>query len=206
VLSENYSTPDRFRKGSTDALPSGVPEAQLSERIDRIPARKFRRFTNVYKIYNRGRGNRMPRAAFAMMVALLATALLAQTSPTQAPAGSTGTYQPRFAGDKAHSNAEAAALGYMRTVLTAQKLYKKKHGHYATSLPSLVNTGSFTKRMSSPDRGDYKVGFHGTPEKFAFTMEPKQFDADHRAFFADETGTIRAEDTKPATSSSPVLK
>jgi hypothetical protein len=203
VCSENYSTPDRFRKGSTDALPSGVPEAQLSERIDRIPARKFRRFTNVYKIYNRGRGNRMPRAAFAIIVALLATTLLAQTSPTQAPAG---TYQPKFAGDKAHSNAEAAALGYMRTVLTAQKLYKKKHGHYATALPSLVNTGSFTKRMSSPDRGDYKVGFHGTAEKFAFTMEPKQFDADHRAFFADETGTIRAEDTKPATASSPVLK
>jgi len=151
----------------------------------------------------------MYRAAIALTLSLLTAPLVAQTSPAAGQptsSGQTGTYQPKFAGDKAHSNAEAAALGYMRTVLTAQKLYKKKHGGYATSLPALVGSGSFTKRMASPDRGDYKVGFKGTAEKFSLTMEPKQFDAEHRAFFADETSTIRTEDDKPATVTSPVLK
>ena len=147
----------------------------------------------------------MYRAASLLVTLLVAGTLFAQT---QAPAASStaGTYQPKYAGDKAHSNAEAAALGYMRTVLTAQKLHKKKHNAYATSLPGLVGSGSFTKRMTTTDRGDYKVNFHGTPEKFSLAMEPKQFDAEHRAFFADETGTIRAEDDKPATATSPVLK
>ena len=47
----------------------------------------------------------------------------------------------------------------MRTVLRAQKVYKKKNNKYATSLADLVHTGSFTKRMVNPDRGDYSVGF-----------------------------------------------
>jgi len=148
----------------------------------------------------------MSRAVSALIVAaLLATGAFAQTDTAPA-SGQAGSYQPKFAGDKAHSNAEAAALGYIRTVLTAQKLYKKKHAGYATALANLVGTGSFTKRMATTDRGDYKVGFKGTAEKFDVTMTPKQFDADHRAFYADETGSIRAEDDKPATSSSPVLK
>jgi ABC-type oligopeptide transport system substrate-binding subunit len=153
----------------------------------------------------------MKRVALVILSAsLISVAVCAQTSePSAQSSGATApqsTYQPKFPGDKAHSDAEAAALGYMRTVLTAEKLYKKKHGGYATSLASLVGTGSFTKRMASPDRGDYKVGFRGTAEKFSLTMEPKQFDVAHRAFFADETGAIRAEDDKPATASSPVLK
>jgi hypothetical protein len=154
----------------------------------------------------------MHRAAFAPVLVLIASTLVfAQATGNQPPSAGqtmpqTGSYQPKFPGDKAHSNAEAAALGYMRTVLTAQKLYKKKHNAYATSLPALVGSGSFTKRMASPDRGDYKVGFHGTAEKFTLSMEPKQFDAEHRSFFADETGSIRGEDDKPATASSPVLK
>jgi hypothetical protein len=126
--------------------------------------------------------------------------------PANAQAPGAGTYQPKYAGDKAHSNAEAAALGYVRTVLTAQKLYHQKHNAYATSLAGLVGSGSFTKRMASTDRADYKVGFRGSKDKFDLSMTPKQFDAEHRSFFADETGTIRAEDDKPATSSSPVLK
>jgi hypothetical protein len=150
----------------------------------------------------------MYRIANLCLVALLAAGTLLAQAPssgaqTSSPAG---TYQPKYKGDKAHSNAEASALGYMRTVLTAQKLHKKKHNAYATSLPALVGSGSFTKRMATPDRGDYKVNFKGKADKFSLEMVPKQFDAEHRAFFADETGTIRVEDDKPATESSPVLK
>ena len=34
----------------------------------------------------------------------------------------------------------------MRTVLRAERAYKKKHGKYATSLAELAGTASFTKR------------------------------------------------------------
>ena len=66
-------------------------------------------------------------------------------------AGAQTTYQPKFKGDPAKSDSEAAALGYMRTVLRAQKQYKKKNDKFAASLADLVHTGSFTKRMVNPD-------------------------------------------------------
>jgi hypothetical protein len=117
-------------------------------------------------------------------------------------------YKPKFPGDPAHSDSEAGALGYMRTVLRAQNQYKKKNGHYATSLSALIHTGSFTRRMANPDRGDYTVNFHAAPknDKFSLALTPKQFDAEHRAFYADEDGVIHGEENQPASSSSPVVK
>lgn len=146
------------------------------------------------------------KALTRTLIISLAVLLSAATAMSQQPTAPTGSYQPKSAADKAHSNAEAAALGYIRTVVNSQKAYKKKHGKYATSLTGLVGSGSFTKRMASPDRGDYRVGFKGTGDGYALVMTPKQFDAEHRSFFADQSGSVRAEDTKPATSSSPVLK
>ena len=117
-------------------------------------------------------------------------------------------YKPKFVGDPARSDAEAGALGYIRTVLTAQKLYKKKHDSFATSLPGLVHTGSFTQRMTKTDRGEYYVSFHseGKGKGFNLGLTPKQYDAAHRAFFADETGIIRAEENKEASDNSPRVK
>ena len=118
-------------------------------------------------------------------------------------------YQPKFKGDPARSDSEAAALGYMRTFLRAQKLYKKKNGHYATTLMELSKTGSFTRRMaSSTDRGDYTVKFHPHKDKdtFEITMVPKQQGADHRSFFSDQEGKIRGDEQKEADESSEVLK
>jgi len=117
-------------------------------------------------------------------------------------------YQPKFPGDPAKSDSEAAALGYTRTVLRAQKQYKKKNGNYATSLAQLVHTGSFTKRMVNTDRGDYTVGFRAKKDKdtFQLTMTPKQMDTEHRSFYADEDGVIHADDQGPASEKSPVLK
>jgi hypothetical protein len=118
-------------------------------------------------------------------------------------------YQPKFKGDPARSDSEASALGYMRTFLRAQKVYKKKNGHYATTLMELAKTGSFTKRMaSSTDRGDYTVKFRAHKEKdtFEVTMAPKQQDSTHRSFFSDEQGKIRADEQKEADEGSEVLK
>ncbi len=115
-------------------------------------------------------------------------------------------YQPKFKGDPARSDSEAAALGYLRTVVYAQKEYKKKHGTYATSLAGLVHSGSFTRRMVATDRGDYKVSFRGNGKEYSLTMTPAQIASDRRAFFVNDTGVIRASEQGPANSSSPPLK
>ena len=140
-----------------------------------------------------GRAKRQIRLAVAIV--LLSCMAAAQTD-----------YQPKFKGDPAKSDSEAAALGYMRTVLRAQKAYQKKNDKFATSLAQLVHTGSFTKRMVNPDRGDYSVGFRPNKDGFEMTMTPKQIDALHRSFYADEDGKIHADDQGPATENSPVLK
>src|SRR5581483_2015083 len=118
------------------------------------------------------------------------------------------TYQPKFVGDPAHSDSEAAALGYMRTVLRAQRQYKQKYNHYATTLTDLVHTGSFTRRMTNPNRGDYTVGFRAKKDKdtFELTMTPKQVDSQHRSFYAKEDGVIHAEEQGAANENSPPVK
>ncbi|HEX4487296.1 MAG TPA: hypothetical protein VH088_13570 [Terriglobales bacterium] len=121
-------------------------------------------------------------------------------------AGAQAEYKAKFPGDPARSDSEAQALGYMRTVLRAQKLYNKKYGKFADSLNSLVHTGSFTKRMVSTDRGDYTVGFKQKKDSFQLTMTPKQMDAQRRSFYAEDDMKIHAEEDKPANENSPVLK
>ena len=106
----------------------------------------------------------------------------------------------------ARSQDEAVSLGYLHTVVNAQKNYKRKYGAYATSLAALVHSGSFTKRMATTDRGAYTVQFHGKPEAYSLLLTPKQFGSDHRAFYVDEAGKIRVEEDKPATAESPLLK
>jgi len=139
------------------------------------------------------------RRALSGAVSVLLVALLASAQ---------AVYQPKFKADPARSDSEAAALGYMRTFLRAQRIYKKKNGHYATSLLELAKTGSFTRRMVSTERGDYTVKFRARKDKdtFEVTMVPKQLDATHRSFFSDQEGKIRADEQKEADESSEVLK
>jgi opacity protein-like surface antigen len=136
-------------------------------------------------------------AAVALIFCVLASCLVASA---QTP------YQPKFKGDPAKSESEAAALGYMRTVLRAQKQYKKKNDKFADSLADLVHTGSFTKRMVNPKRGDYTVGFKPNKDGFDLTMTPTQLDAEHRSFYAAEDGVIHGDDQGPASDRSPVVK
>ncbi len=124
-------------------------------------------------------------------------------APQTAPAPA---YQPKFRGDPARSGAEFAALGYMRTLVNAQRIFKKRHNAYATSLKELIGQGSFTRRMANPDRGDYIVHFRSTGKEFSLALDPKLYDAAHRAFYIDQTGVFRVEDNKAATKDSPALK
>ncbi len=143
---------------------------------------------------------------FAMLAALaLATALLTP-SPAFAIQTAPSSYQPKFPGDPARSDSEAAALAYMRVVIRAQRQFNKQYNHFATSLTELVHSGSFTKRMVNPDRGDYTVSFEGKKDSFILTMTPKQLDAAHRSFYAEDDGKIHADEEKPADAKSPVIK
>jgi hypothetical protein len=119
---------------------------------------------------------------------------------------SSATYQAKFPGDPARSDSEAAALAYMRVVIRAQHRFEKQYSHFATSLAELVHSGSFTKRMVDPDRGDYTASFKGKKDSFVLTMTPKQLAPDHRSFYAEDDGKIHAEETKPADADSPVVK
>lgn len=121
-------------------------------------------------------------------------------------AAAQSTYQAKFPGDPARSDSEAIALGYMRTTLRAQKLYKEKNNHYASALSQLVHVGSFTKRMVNPNRGDYTVGFRAHKDTFDLVMTPQAMDSQHRSFFANQDGVIHGDDTKAADETSPVVK
>src|SRR6202050_3240416 len=137
-----------------------------------------------------------------MLGAGVVVAQAPEHSPEQAPA----QYKPQFSGDPARSDAEAQALGYMRVVLRAQKIYNKRHEKYAQSLPELAGTGSFTKRMAqSTDRGDYTVSFRVHKDGYVLTMTPKHMDSEHRSFYAQEDAVIHADDQKPADQDSPKL-
>ncbi len=123
-----------------------------------------------------------------------------------AMAAAQSAYQPKFKGDPAKSEEEAGALGYMRTVVRAEKVYNKRHNHYTSSLHDLIGQGSFTRRMAQTDRGLYQVSFHAKKDGYSLALTPKQIDATHRAFYADEDGKIRVEEGKAAGPTSPVLK
>jgi hypothetical protein len=116
------------------------------------------------------------------------------------------TYQPKFKGDPARSDSEANALGYIRTVIRAQQQYKKKNDKYASTLLDLVHTGSFTRRMTQTDRGDYTVSFHSRKDGYELSLTPKQLDPEHRAFYASEDGVIHADEQKAADENSPPVK
>jgi len=139
---------------------------------------------------------------------LLTCVLFAQDPPPGVGAApqTTPIYTPKFHGDPARSDSEAAALAYMRVVIRAQRQFNKQYNHFATSLAELVHSGSFTKRMVDTDRGDYTASFKGKKDSYVLTMTPKTIDAEHRSFYADEDGVIHGDETKAADSGSPKVK
>ena len=126
---------------------------------------------------------RLFTGVLALVINTAAATLLA-LPPALAAQTSTATYQPKFPGDPARSDSEASALAYMRVVIRAQRQFNKQYGHYATSLAELVHSGSFTKRMVNPERGDYTANFEGKKDSYKLTMMPKQLDPAHRSFYA----------------------
>ncbi len=151
----------------------------------------------------------MHRSVFTILIISLILAsffAFAQQTEAAPPQTPSSTYTPKFHGDPARSDSEAAALAYMRVVIRAQRQFNKQYGHFATSLPELVHSGTFTKRMVNPDRGDYTAGFKGKKDSYVLTMTPKNLDAQHRSFYAEDDGKIRGEESKTADADSPIVK
>jgi hypothetical protein len=148
--------------------------------------------------------------SFLLATILLAACAVAQDPPPapSAPpdAPHAPAYTPKFAGDPARSDSEAAALAYMRVVLRAQRQFNKQYNHFAVTLAELVHSGSFTKRMVNPVRGDYTASFKGKTDSFILTMTPKNLDPQHRSFYAEDDMKIHADESKPADGDSPVVK
>jgi hypothetical protein len=147
----------------------------------------------------------------SLLTAILLAACAVAQDPPPAPSAPPDTpqapaYTPKFAGDPARSDSEAAALAYMRVVLRAQRQFNKQYNHFAVTLAELVHSGSFTKRMVNPDRGDYTASFKGKTDTFVLTMTPKNLDAQHRSFYAEDDMKIHADESKPADENSPVVK
>jgi len=183
---------------------------QYPERVTAEPNDGEKQSTRMNDIIDR-RTNRMKRPTpFFTIVAMLllaASALLAQDAPSAAPpAPQTPTYTPKYHTDPAHSDSEFNALAYMRVVMRAEMLFNRQYGHYATSLTQLIHTGTFTQRMVNPERGDYTVGFKGKKDGFFLTMTPKNLDAQHRSFYAEEDGKIHADESKAADGNSQVVE
>jgi hypothetical protein len=149
-------------------------------------------------------------AATAALI-MAASTLFAQEPPPAAapptvPQAPAPAYQPKFRGDPARSDSEAEALAYMRVVIRAEHQFNKQYDHYATNLNELVHSGSFTKRMVNPNRGDYTASFEGKKDSYTLTMTPNHLDAQHRSFYAEDDGKIHADEEKPADAKSPVVK
>jgi hypothetical protein len=139
---------------------------------------------------------------FVLMVASSLT--LAQANqPAQTPSS---TYTPKSPNIPARSDSEDLAIRYMLVVIRAQRRFNKQYGHYATTLAELVHSGSFTKRMVDPHRGDYTAGFKGKKDSYVLTLTPRNLDAEHRSFYAEDDGKIHADETKAADADSPLLK
>jgi len=132
----------------------------------------------------------------------------AQAPETAAPPpqAAAPAYTPKFHGDPARSDSEAASLGYIRVVMRAEVGFNKHYGHYALTLAQLVHSGTFTQRMLNPDRGDYTVGYKGKKDNFMLTLTPKNLDAQHRSFYVENDGKIHADETKAADADSPVVE
>jgi len=149
----------------------------------------------------------MIRSCVVAIVMLLLVSVVVPLAPAQTSTSQTSTgYQPKFKGDPARSDSEAEALAYMRVVIRAQQQFNKHYDHYAITLAELVHSGSFTKRMVDPQRGDYTASFKGKKDSYVLTMTPNHIDAEHRSFYAEDDGKIHADEEKSADENSPVVK
>ena len=113
---------------------------------------------------------------------------------------------------------EAAAIGAIRTIHTAQVQYYSQYGRYATSLNEL---GPPTSGAAGPAAADligndlsggtksgYKFSLTGNPGGYIINANPESFgNSGSRTFYSDQSMVVRQNSgAEPATANSPEMK
>ena len=127
-----------------------------------------------------------------MLIALINLGLLlscAETKPAPPPA-------------KAPD--EPAAIEALRKVTEAQTNFIRRTRRYAQTFNELIGERLLNAEPKKADTG-YDFLLLPSPDAESYTITATPDAAGARYFFADQTGVLRAEKDKPATSASPAL-
>ena len=144
----------------------------------------------------------MKNAIVVCLILFLASAC--SNSPENKTA-STGN-APAAATPAAKAPDEAAALRAMGDVNKAQADYFKRNRRYALTYEELVESHNLPAEPSSDNTG-YTFRLRPAPDAASYSMTavPITPSPTTRYFFTDQSGTIRAEPGKEATSASPAI-
>jgi hypothetical protein len=99
---------------------------------------------------------------------------------------------------------ESAAIEALRQVTEAQTNFMRRTRRYAQTFDELINDHLLNAAPKKADTG-YDFLLLPSPDAVSYTVTAAPSAAGARYFFADQTGVIRAEKEKPATSASPAL-
>lgn len=100
---------------------------------------------------------------------------------------------------------KASAVQSLRTITTAEHLYKSKYQTYGT-LAQIAPEGTLDGTLSSGTKSSYSFTVSvTTPDGFNVNATPFEDPATLTYFFVDETAVIRFADGTPANSGSPPI-
>ena len=99
---------------------------------------------------------------------------------------------------------EMAAIEAIRKVTEAQTNFLRRTRRYAQTFDELIKEHLLTAEPKKADTG-YDFLLLPSPDAESYTVTATPVAPGARYFFADQTGVLRAEKDKPATSASPAL-
>jgi len=99
---------------------------------------------------------------------------------------------------------EPAAIEALRKVTEAQTNFIGRKRRYAQTFDELIKDHLLNAEPKKADTG-YDFLLLPSPDAESYTITATPSTAGSRYFFADQTGVLRAEKDKPATSASPAL-
>jgi len=99
---------------------------------------------------------------------------------------------------------ESAAIEALRQITEAQTNFIHRTRRYAQTFDELIKDHLLGAEPKKADIG-YDFLLLPSPDAESYTVTATPAVAGARYFFADQTGVLRAEKDKPATSASPVL-
>jgi len=99
---------------------------------------------------------------------------------------------------------EAAALAALQEINRAQEDFIRRTRRYAQTLDELIAQHLLTAEPSVAGSG-YNILMRPSPDAVSYTLTATPSAPEARHFFTDQTGVIRAESGKPATSTSPEI-